>query len=146
LQRRVRRAAEEDKRMDKVKVEAPVRATEDPEKVGEAVLNVFPELEIEVEDDAVRGTGDSGSLRNLQEALEKRRIRLTARNILKKHLRGNSTWFYINKQAALMNRVNVLEESISALGDILVEIESDDIMGLIDWLAPDVSVPEDVAD
>ena len=45
-----------------------------------------------------------------------------------------------------MNRVNVLEESISALGDILVEIESDDIMGLIDWLAPDVSVPEDVAD
>ena len=47
--------------MDKVKVEAPVRATEDPEKVGEAVLNVFPELEIEVEDDAVRGTGDSGA-------------------------------------------------------------------------------------
>ncbi|MCQ8905834.1 MAG: hypothetical protein NQU45_08990 [Methanothermobacter sp.] len=132
--------------MDMVKVEAPVRATEDPEKVREAVQNVFPELEIDVEGDTVRGTGDAGSLRNLQEALEKRRIRLTARKILKKHVRASSTWFYINKQAALMNRVNVLEESISALGDILVELESDDIMGLIDWLAPDVSVPEEGAD
>lgn len=125
--------------MDTVRVEVPVRATEDPEKVREAVMNVFPDLEIESYGDFLRGEGNTEILRKLREALELRRIRLTARGILVKNMRGKLTRIYINKQAALIGRVNVLEEPITPLGDIMVEIESDDIMGIIDWLAPDVS-------
>ncbi|WP_242451185.1 RNA-binding domain-containing protein [Methanothermobacter sp. THM-2] len=125
--------------MDAVRVEVPVRATEDPEKVREAVMNVFPDLEIEGDEGFLKGEGNIESLSELREALERRRIRLTARGILLKNMRGKSTRIYINKQAALINRINVLEEPITALGDIMVEIESDDLMGIIDWLAPDVS-------
>jgi len=125
--------------MDAVRVEVPVRATEDPEKVREAVMNVFPDLEIEGDGGFLKGEGNIESLRELREALERRRIRLTARGILLKNMMGKSTRIYINKQAALINRINVLEEPITALGDIMVEIESDDLMGIIDWLAPDVS-------
>ncbi|MFB2623882.1 MULTISPECIES: RNA-binding domain-containing protein [Methanothermobacter] len=125
--------------MDTVRVEVPVRATEDPEKVREAVMNVFPDLEIEGYGDFLKGEGNTESLSELREALERRRIRLTARGILIKNMRGKSTRIYINKQAALIGRVNVLEEPITPLGDIMVEIESDDLLGIIDWLAPDVS-------
>lgn len=125
--------------MDAVRVEVPVRATEDPEKVREAVMNVFPDLEVESGGDFLKGKGNIESLSELREALERRRIRLTAREILLKNIRGKSTRIYINKQAALIGRVNVLEEPITPLGDIMVEIESDDIIGIIDWLAPDVS-------
>lgn len=125
--------------MDAVRVEVPVRATEDPEKVREAVMNVFPDLEIESDGDFLKGEGNTESLSELREALERRRIRLTTRGILIKNMRGKSTHIYINKQAALIGRVNVLEEPITPLGDIMVEIESDDLLGIIDWLAPDVS-------
>lgn len=47
---------------------------------------------------------------------------------------GNKTYFYVNKQAAFVNIVNISDEELSPLGDIKVEIRSDDIDKIIDWL------------
>lgn len=123
----------------KVTIRAPVKPTENPDKVSEAITNVFPGIEPEIQEEMITGQEGLEDLMELREALEKRRIRSTARTVLLNNMRGNSTMMYINKQAALIGRVNVLEEPVSALGDIMVKVRCDDITGFIDWLTPRIA-------
>ncbi len=121
-----------------VKVKAPVKVTEDPKKVMESVLNILPELKVEVSEDHIKGRGNIKVLTKLRESLENRKIRSTARKILSENRRGPSTTFYLNKQTAFIGKVNILEEEISPLGDIRVEITSKTLKEVIDWLAPKI--------
>jgi predicted RNA binding protein with dsRBD fold (UPF0201 family) len=48
---------------------------------------------------------------------------------------GNSTWFYLNKQAAFVGIVSICEEeSESPLGPIKVTLRSSDLESVINWL------------
>lgn len=121
-----------------VKIKARIKATESPTRVLESVLNMFPRIKIKETDDSIQGEGGIEVLEELRESLEKRRIRSTARKILYENITGNRTIFYLNKQAAFIGKVNILEEEISPLGDIRVEIISDNLREVIDWLAPKI--------
>lgn len=125
----------------KCEIRAKVRLnpTEDLDKVIQALSNVFDYDELEIGDDYVSISGGKESLVSLKEALEKRRIRNTARKILMKGAYDKVIFFKLSKQAAFAGVVNLVEDNMSALGEITVRIETDDKDACIDWIAPYIS-------
>ncbi len=117
--------------MLRVRVEAPFRPTEAPEKVTAALRKVFPDLQVESMEGRVVGTTET--LERLRERIRTQRIRDTARRQLLAGRRGDRTTVSLNKQAAFVGVVNF--SAASALGDIVVEIESDDLDATIDYVA-----------
>ena len=117
--------------MQRVRVSVPVRPTEDADKVRRALLNVFPDLRIDASEDALRGTTES--LDRLRELIRKLKIRDTARRVLLRGREGDLTRFDLSKQAAFSGRVSFAADS--PLGDIAVEIESDRLEDVIDFVA-----------
>ncbi|MDI3484711.1 MAG: uncharacterized protein PWQ74_1298, partial [Methanobacteriaceae archaeon] len=72
-----------------VKVKTRIKATENPRKVLESVLNIFPKIELKEKNDSIQGEGGIEVLEELRESLEKRRIRSTARKVLYENITGN---------------------------------------------------------
>lgn len=111
---------------------AACHPTEDREKVRRALLNLFPDLEIEDAGTSLVARSDNGDA--LREAILNQHIRDTARSVMLRGVRENSTRFTLNKQAAFMGKVSFIEGPV-ALGGIEVLIEDDRIEGIIDHLA-----------
>lgn len=124
--------------MLRVRVETPCHATESPAKVKLALLRLFPDLVFEREDDRVVGT--TGSLAKLRELIRNQRIRDTARGQLLAGRSRERTRIALSKQAAFMGVVNFASGSL--LGDIEVEVESDDLSAVIDDVAESTVQPE----
>jgi len=124
----------------KVKVSAPVNPTEVQEKVEKAILNFFP-ISFEFQDSAIPelcGEGDLESLRLLHLRLREERILDTARRLFLNGIEGYSTRFRLNKQVAYIGKLN-FPAGAESLGSIEVEISADnedDLLAIIDWLAP----------
>ncbi|MGB9636324.1 MAG: RNA-binding domain-containing protein [Thermoplasmata archaeon] len=120
--------------MVRIHIRVPVYPTEDAEKVVVAVSNIFPDAVLTFEDENLL----SGSARNLEKfatIIKNARIRDTVRAELYRNLKGNKTSFQLNKQAAYAGTVSF---SIGEpLGEICVEIEDEDLVKLIDQIAPD---------
>lgn len=111
---------------------AACRPTEDREKVRRALLNLFPDAQLE--DSSTGLVARSGSGEALREIILNQHIRDTARSVMLRGTRGNIIAFTLNKQAAFMGKVSFVEGPV-ALGGIEVSIEDDDIKGVIDHLA-----------
>jgi len=121
--------------MTTVTVEAPVRPSEDEDKVRAAMLNLFPDLSVRREGNALVGTGVS--LTKFGQLLRRYRIRDAARGVMMRGLRSDHvTVFRLNKQAAFMDRVGLADRE-SPLGELTIKIDSEDLKGLLDTLAPD---------
>lgn len=72
--------------------------------------------------------------------LQRDRIRAAARAQLFRGMEGNSVVVFLNKQAAYAGHVSFsAPEGESPLGPIRLQIETDDAVRVIDWLA---EVPE----
>ncbi len=124
----------------KVVVFAPVNPTEVQEKVEKAILNFFP-LSLELQEHAIPGLygeGDIENLRKLHLQLREERILDTARRIFLNGIEGDTTRFRLNKQVAYIGKLN-FPAGEESLGSIDVEISADnedDLLTIIDWLAP----------
>jgi uncharacterized protein len=116
-----------------VTIRTVLRPTEDPEKVRTAILNLFPESEITVEQgEAVAKTA---TLERFMTLIRNQKILDSIRHKLLDGMAPGSTSISLNKQAAFVNRVS-LSEGRTALGNIEVTIESEDVERLIDKVAP----------
>ncbi len=124
--------------MLRVRVSAPCHPTESPLKVRQALLNLFPDLAVEQEDNRLVGTTDS--LDRLRALIRNQKIRDTARGQLLAGRSRDRTQVALSKQAAYMGIVNFAAGS--ALGDIEVEIASDDLTAVIDDVAESTVPPE----
>jgi len=124
--------------MLRVRVEAPLRATESAEKLSAAIRSLFPDAALAVHADRVVGTTET--LDRLRERIRAQRIRDTARRQLLSGRRGDRTVVELNKQAAFVGVVSF--GTGSPLGDIRVEIESDDLAGVIDDVAESTLEPK----
>ena len=118
----------------KITVRARVNPTEDLDKVITAISNIFIFDEIEIGEGYVSVTGKMDSLLDLRESLKNRKIRDTAQRIFLKSAEGNIITFSLSKQAALVSVPNLIEGEMSALGEIDVTIEPDDVERFIDWM------------
>ena len=114
-----------------VRIETPCHPTETPEAVSSALWNLFPDAQITVQEGRLVGTTDR--LERFRERIRGQRIRDTARHQLLSGRRGNRATVSLSKQAAAVGVVNFAVGG--PLGDILVEIESDDLAAVIDFLA-----------
>ena len=122
----------------KVYAKAEVRPTEDLDKVIRALSNLFSYDDIEIGEDYVLVSGEKESITNLRKDLRERKIRGAARKTMLKGIRGNTTYFNLSKQAAYVGVPNFVEDHLSSLGEIEVEIESDNIEKFVDWIAPEI--------
>jgi len=125
-----------------VTAEAAVEPTEDEKKVERAILKLFPTARVEKKTDEgdtvgliVRGSNLEflAALRNL---IRQERIRTTARAIFLRNARERVLQIYLNKQAAFMGRVSFCAPiGESPHGPISIQIESDQMQTVIDYLA-----------
>jgi len=122
----------------RVRVETPIHPTENSEKVMRALRNMFPDLRIETTEHRIGGTTEN--LDRLRELIRNQRIRDTARRQLVAGRRENRTRVSLSKQAAFVGVVNFAASS--PLGDIVVEIESDDLEAAIDYIAESTVGPK----
>ena len=124
----------------KIKIEAEVYPTESMEKVMQAVKNLFPgiDLRVQVQGNIEVVVGEGAGiefLENLRNMLRSRKIRAAARSILRQSKLNGKLVFYMNKQAAYVKQASFTEPfSESPLPPIRVEIESDDVDKVIEWL------------
>ena len=117
-----------------IQIFCEINPSEDPEKVRLAVSNVFPDIELEVSDSNVVGkTNNIQILSLISKSIHEKNTKNTYQRILKKNNDGDSTWFYLNKQAAFVNTVALCSEANeSSLGPIKVILRSNDIQQIID--------------
>lgn len=122
----------------KIHAKSRLQPTEDVDKVIKALSNIFDYDDIEIGDDYVIVSGGNDSLTKLQKELRERKIRSAARIMLLKGIHANKIHFNLSKQAALVGIPNFVDGDLSPLGEIEVEIETEDIEKFIDWFAPEI--------
>ena len=112
-----------------IQIFCQINPSEDPEKVKTAVNNIFPEIELEISDAEINGkTNNFSILSQISKSIHEKNTKSTYQRILKNNNDGESTWFYLNKQAAFVNTVALCSEANeSSLGPIKIILRSHDI-------------------
>jgi predicted RNA binding protein with dsRBD fold (UPF0201 family) len=118
--------------MVRITVSCPIYPSEDPAKVRDAVLSIFPDADLREE--AGRLSGEA-SIECFAEAIRKQKILDSARSALFRGRTGDSSVIDLNKQAASVGKVSFTEPG-SVLGSIEVTVADDDLEGFIDTVAP----------
>jgi len=127
--------------MIKIQIEVPIYSTENPDKVRRALSNIVFGMSFSerIEDDVryLSGTSEGlNSLSQIQRHLKDQAISTFARKTLAKStIEADRIKFYLNKQAAFMGIVHFCDnKNESPLGPITIDIESDDINSVIDYI------------
>ena len=117
-----------------IQIFCSINQSEDTEKVKLAVNNIFPDIELEISETEISGkTNNISTLSQISKSIHEKNIKNTYQRILKNNNDGESTWFYLNKQAAFVNTVALCSEANeSTLGPIKVILRSNDIEQVID--------------
>ena len=120
----------------KIEIFCSVNPSEDPSKVKSAISNIFPNCEIKIEKFSIKAnSNDLHSLEKIYDAIDSTQSERIYQRRLEKNLENDSTWFYLNKQAAFAEKIAICEESDeSPLGPIKVILTSTQIDRVIDWL------------
>ena len=123
----------------KIEAYGAVNPSEDKEKVRLAVSNVILDASYEYKDGSIKATSrDLHSLFKIHETIQKRKVNRVYRRQMRFNTKGESTWFYLNKQAAFVDLIAICDEAEeSPMGPIKVILHSGDIERVIDWLAPE---------
>lgn len=119
-----------------IRIECQVHHSEDPSKVVRAVKNVINNCSPEPLNGRIQVLSKNlAFLDIIYEQIRSRRVMGVFRKALLNNMTGNSTWFYLNKQAAYVGIVSICEEeSESPLGPIKVTLRSSDLESVINWL------------
>ena len=114
-----------------------VNPSEDLEKIKTSILNLFPELKIKVQDNQLSGSSnDIELLSKVIKSIKNRQTVSVLSRIMKTNMAENSTWFYLNKQAAFVDVIALCNEADeSALGPIKIVLNSNNIDDIIEKLA-----------
>lgn len=120
----------------KIQILCKINPSEDTSKVKTAVHNIFPNLEISIKNNQLVGnSSDTSTLSNLSQSIKTNNTKKIFQRILEKNINNNSTWFYLNKQAAFVETIAFCNESDeSPLGPIKVIIDTNDIESMIQLL------------
>jgi predicted RNA binding protein with dsRBD fold (UPF0201 family) len=121
----------------KIEMICPVNLSEDPDKIIQAISNIFPYSSIKNENFSIKAqSNELRSLEKIYESIASTQSQKSYTRNLENNLEGNSTWFFLNKQAAFVNQVAICDEAEeSPLGPIKVILNSSNIDGIIDWIS-----------
>ncbi len=124
----------------KVRVFCRIYPTENPEKIRDAVLKIFPDAKIRISENYL--VAETSSMENFASLLRRQRIRDSARSVLMDGMDENSISFRLNKQVMTVGRINFAVEDMP-LGDVEVRVEAEgeeDIRDILDRIAPSTRV------
>jgi len=116
-----------------------INPSEDPKKVEQALSNILSDIDIKINQESLKATSKNlESLTRIFETIHSRKSQNNFRRQLKHNLIDDSTWFYLNKQAAFANVVALCSEADeSPLGPIKVILSAKNIERVIEWLISD---------
>ena len=119
----------------KIEMFCAVNPSEDPDKTQKSISNIFPYSTIKTENYSISAESkDLTSLEKIYEVVHSKQSQKTYRRNLQKNLKNDSTWFYLNKQAAFVEKIAICEEAEeSPLGPIKVILTSPKIDEIIEW-------------
>ena len=123
----------------KIETYAAVNPSEDPEKIRAAVSNVILNTSYDYKDGSIKAVSrDIHSLSKIKETIQKRKVNRVYRRQMRYNTKGNTTWFYLNKQAAYAHVIAICDEAEeSPMGPIKIIIHCEDLEKVVDWLAPE---------
>ena len=123
----------------KVSAFCTINASEDVNKVRTAISNALTDMDEKITGDSlVANSNNYESLTKIYETMRSRRSKSAYRRHLMRNMAKDSTWFYLNKQAAFANVIALCDEADeSPLGPIKVVLHSKNIEDVIDWLVSD---------
>ncbi len=123
----------------KVSAYCTINASEDIEKVRTSLSNILIGMDEKITGDSlVANSSNYESLTKIYETMRSRRSKSAYRRHLMRNMTKDSTWFYLNKQAAFANIAALCEEADeSPLGPIKIVLHSKNIEDVIDWLVSD---------
>ena len=121
----------------KIEMVCSVNLSEDSDKVIQAISNIFPHSNIKNENFSIKAqSNELRSLEKIYESIVSTQSQKSYTRNLENNLEGNSTWFFLNKQAAFVDQVVICDEAEeSPLGPIKVILNSSNIDGIIDWIS-----------
>ena len=123
----------------KVSAYCTINVSEDVNKVRTSLSNVLTDMDEKLTGDSlVANSNNYESLTKIYETIRSRKTKSAYRRHLMRNMTEDSTWFYLNKQAAFAD-VTVLcdEADESPLGPIKVVLHSTNIEDVIEWLVSD---------
>ncbi len=109
--------------MGKFKATCRIFPTEDPQKVSAALINLFPGAQLAIAADGA--TADFAEVDNLARLVTEQKTRYAFMDALNRGCSGNRFAISLNKQAAFVSRVNVVDEP-KPLGSIEFSGEIDE--------------------
>lgn len=120
----------------KIEIFSTVNPSENPQKIKTAILNILPESDIFIENFSIKAeTNNFQSLEKIYESIHSAKSQRVLQRQLEKHLKIDSTWFYLNKQAAYVEKTVLCEETDeSPLGPLKVVLTSANMDRVIDTL------------
>lgn len=120
----------------KIEIFSSINPSEDPEKIKKAILNILPNSDITMGDFSIKAKINGlQSLEKIYDSIHSTQSQRVLQRHLEKHIDKNSTWFYLNKQAAFVEKVVLCEETEeSPLGPLKLILTSSNIDSLIDAL------------
>ncbi len=124
----------------KISVYCNINESEDVNKVKTAISNILTDINETIDDSSfVANSSNYESLTKIYEAMRTRKTKTAYRRHLMRNMTEDSTWFYLNKQAAFANAIVLCDdESESPLGPIKIVLHSKNIEDVIDWLVSDI--------
>ena len=120
-----------------IQVFCEINPSEDLEKIKTSIFNLFPDLKIKIQENRLSGSSnDIELLSKVIKSIKNRQTVSVLSRIMKTNMAENSTWFYLNKQAAFVDVIALCNEADeSALGPIKIVLNSNNIDDIIEKLA-----------
>jgi predicted RNA binding protein with dsRBD fold (UPF0201 family) len=123
----------------KIEMFCTVNPSESIEKIEKAISNIFPYSIINNNNLSINAQSkELRSFEKIYQFIHNNKLQKNYLRSLEDHLQDDTTWFYLNKQAAFVEQIAICEESDeSPLGPIKVTLTSSNIDTIIDWLVFD---------
>ena len=123
----------------KIEMFCTVNPSESIEKIEKAISNIFPYSIINNNNLSINAKSkELRSFEKIYQFIHNNKLQKNYLRSLEDHLQDDTTWFYLNKQAAFVEQIAICEESDeSPLGPIKVTLTSSNIDAIIDWLVFD---------
>ncbi|RZD44546.1 MAG: hypothetical protein CXT78_06350 [Thaumarchaeota archaeon] len=123
----------------KIEMFCTVNPSESIEKIEQAISNIFPYAIINNNDFSINAhSKELRSFEKIYQFIHNNKLQKIYLRSLEDNLQDDTTWFYLNKQAAFVEQIAICEESNeSPLGPIQVTLTSSNIDAIIDWIVFD---------
>jgi len=123
----------------KISAYCMINISEDVNKIQTAISNVLTDMNGRISGNSfIANSNNYESLTKIYETIRGNNSQNTYRRNLRANIDKNSTWFYLNKQAAFVDVIAICNEADeSPLGPIKIVLHSKNIEDVIEWLVSD---------